>query len=253
MKKISIRKNERGSALVYILIAIALLAALTLTFMEPSGQQTQSQNTFKTVSALQTQADFIISSVQECVITYPKGDFTIDNSGLGTDPGAMKRYPINPNSDHLPVASRSGNQEVTELRCPGVTSEDNWRDSAGVLNDNGNDNDHPKIFGVTTGKTFPPTPELFNPWQWYNGNDGVFFWTFTDKTDAYLLTAVNKLDELYSECEADVIDASGGAEDIDSDSNYSCANGNICFRVWIRATGSAVYNGDTDGDEAACP
>ena len=35
-----VRANERGSALVYILIAIALLAALTISFMNPSSNQT---------------------------------------------------------------------------------------------------------------------------------------------------------------------------------------------------------------------
>lgn len=248
------RGCERGSALVYILIAIALLAALTITFMEPSSQQTQSQNTFKTTSALQSQIDFITSSIQECVLKHPSGDATIDNSASGTDPGANRLYPLNPNSDHLEAADRSGDQFVRNLRCPGVTSEDNWRDSSGIIQNNGNDNQHPKIFGVTTGKIFPPAPDLFGEWQWYNGDDGIFFWTETDKSDAYLQTALEKLDELYGECEADIIDATGGDEDLDSDSTYTCANGSLCFRLWMRANAAtAVYNGDSDGDEAGCP
>lgn len=250
----SARDGERGSALIYILIAIALLAALTITFMEPSSQQTQSQNTFKTISELQSQIDYISSNVQECVMKYSKGDATIDNSASGTDPGARRRYPINPNSDHLPAASRSGDDYAKNLRCPGVTSEDNWRDNNGDQKNTANDNDHPKIFGGSSGKFLPPSPDLFGEWRWYNGNDGVFFWIETDKTDAYLQTALTKLDDVYGECEADVVDASGGAVDLDSDLTLTCPNGSTCFRVWIIAdSANATYNGDTDGDEAGCP
>lgn len=256
MQKIngSERKSERGSALIYILIAIALLAALTITFMEPSSQQTQSQNTFKTVSELQSQIDYITSNVQECVVNYPKGDATVDNGVAGTDPGARRRYPLHPDSTHLPAGSRAANKNVEHIRCPGVTSEDNWRNNAGVAQNTGNDNDHPKVFGGSSGKFMPPAPDLFGEWQWYNGDDGVFFWIATDKTDAYLQTALAKLDDIYGECEADVIDASGGAVNIDSNTTISCANGSTCFRVWIIADPTnATYNGDTDGDEAGCP
>lgn len=115
------RAPENGSALVYILIAIALLAALTFTFMEPSSQQTSSQNTFKTQTALQGQIDMIRSAVQECVLSYPKGDKTIDTSGSGSDPGARDNYPINPDSTHYTAATpgRSGDRLVKNIRCPG--------------------------------------------------------------------------------------------------------------------------------------
>ncbi|HRC26074.1 MAG TPA: hypothetical protein PKX87_01435, partial [Alphaproteobacteria bacterium] len=68
--------RQKGSALVYILIAIALLAALTVTFMEPSSQQTTSQNAYKLASDIKAQADFITSSVQECVLSWRGGDIT---------------------------------------------------------------------------------------------------------------------------------------------------------------------------------
>ena len=229
-----VRNAEAGSALVYILIAIALLAALTVSFMEPSSQQNQSQNTFKTMSDLQSQASFITSTVQECVLSHPGGDITIDNSLTGTDPGAKRRYPINPNSTHLPVALRSGDHLVKNLRCPGNP---------------GDSNNHQAIFGGTTGKFLPPPPPLFEDWKWYNGDDGVFFWTETTKSDAYLQTALAKLDNEYSKCEADVIDARSGAVDMDSDTPdvANCPLGSTCFRVWMSLTASAVHQ------DAGCP
>src|SRR5688572_8224892 len=94
MVDVSERHAERGSALVYILIAIALLAALTVTFMEPSSEQTTSQNTFETVAELNSQVNFIRSGIQECALTYPIGETTL--TGTTNIP-----YPINPTSTHL--------------------------------------------------------------------------------------------------------------------------------------------------------
>lgn len=240
------RASQKGSALVYILIAIALLAALTFSFMEPSSQQTSSQNTFKAEAALQGQVDVIRSAIQECVLSYPEGDNTIDATGSGTDEGATKRYPIKPNSTHYdsPAATipKTTGRLVADIRCPG--------DQNGS-----NKNDHDLIFGGASGKFLSPPPDLFDPWQYYNGIDGVYFWTQTDKTDAFILSALEKLDENYSECEADVIDATSGIEYLDSDGppgETACPVGHVCFRVRMVTKGSPVYPGDNDSDESGC-
>lgn len=235
------RNHERGSALIYILIAIALLAALTFTFMEPSSQQTSSQNTFKTASAIQGQVDVIRSALQECVLSYPEGDGDIITGG--DDPGARDNYPINPDSDFYigSTDGQSGDRLVRNLRCPGN-------------NTGAQPNDHEPLFGGLSGKYLQPAPDLFSDWQYYNGADGIFFWTETDKSDAFLNTALTKLDDKFSECEADVVDATGGAA-INLDSagppgDTQCTAGSLCFRVWLIMNNTvAQFNGDTDGDE----
>jgi len=235
---------KNGSALVYILIAIALLAALTVSFMEPSSQQTSSQNTFKSATDLTGQINTIRSAIQECVLSYPDGDTTIDTSGSGTDVDAVRRYPIKPNSTHFTGADLgpTSGRLVSDLRCPGDQ-------------DGADPNDHDMIFGGASGKFLPPPPDLFDPWQYYNGTDGVYFWTETDKSDAYILSALEKIDEVFSECEADVV--TGGVSGVDLDSastaETTCPANHVCFRVRMTTTASAEYNGDTDLDESGCP
>jgi hypothetical protein len=99
---------------------------------------------------------------------------------------------------------------------------------------------HQAIFANTSGKFLPPPPALFGDWKWYNGTDGVFFWIESTKTDAYIKTAMEKLDTTFAQCEADVINASGGAVDLDSDTTLSCPSGSSCFRVFIIRNASAV-------------
>lgn len=243
------RASEKGSALIYILIAIALLAALTFTFMEPSSQQTSSQSTFKTLSAVQGQADIIRAAIQECVLSAgPRAgnsDTTIDTTVSGTDPGARALYPLKPDSLHFTGATpgpTTGERFVKDLRCPN-------KNPGGV-----NVNDHELMFQGGSGKFMPPAPDLFEDWQYYNGTDGVFFWTQTDKSDAFLMSALEKLDEKFSSCEADIIDAStGGAKALDSGTpaEVECADGYVCFRVWMISNATAEY---PDAPEAGnCP
>lgn len=240
------RFSERGSALVYILIAIALLAALTVTFMEPSSQQTTSQGSFKTLTAVQNQADVIRAAIQDCVLRSGRNtgqsDTTIDVSGGGTDPDASKVYPIKPNSTHFTGASPgpTAGRLARDIRCPNQNP-----GGASV-------NDHELIFSGASGKFLPPAPDLFEDWQYYNGEDGVFFWTQTNKTDAFLVNALTKLDAKYSECEMDVVDATGGAVDLDSNGDVECSNGYTCLRLRMFYNGTAVWNGDSDSDESGC-
>ncbi len=236
-KGAAVRHSERGSALVYILIAIALLAALTFTFMEPSSQQTSSQNTFRTVTAVQSQMDVIRSAIQECVLTYPNGDPNIDTSGTGSDPNARVNYPINPDSTYYTAATpgRSGNQLVSAIRCPGDNP-----GGANVAN-------HARVFSGASGKFLPPPPDLFQAWEYYNGEDGVFFYTRTDKSDSFLISALEKLDDKYSECETDIIDATASAVNMESNTAFSCPSGSVCFRAWMIMNGTAVHQ------DAGCP
>ncbi|MCK5375219.1 MAG: hypothetical protein KAJ40_08040 [Alphaproteobacteria bacterium] len=235
--------KQQGSALVYILIAIALLAALTVTFTGSSSQQTSSQNSFRTVSDLKSQIDTIRSAIQECVLSYPKGDIGIDISSSGTDPYARRNFPIKPDSTHYSSATigPTSGRLVNDIRCSG--------------NPGSGDVNHVRIFKGGSGKFLPPSPDMFEDWQYYNGVDGVYFWIQTEKTDAFINTTLEKLDDQFGECEADVINATSGAINLDSDGDTKCDSGYRCFRVRMTISDSAIYSGDDEGDESAasCP
>jgi hypothetical protein len=223
----SVATNERGSVLIYILIAVALLAALTVAFMEPSSQQSQSQNIHKTVTQIKEQVAFIQAAIQDCVLTYPAGENTalwITDAGPGgaTDPDSVVSYPLKPNSTHL--TSPDGNRQVKNIRCPGNPGESQ---------------DHGDIFSSAQGRFMPPPPDLFEEWQYYNGKDGVFFWTHTTKTDAFLDAALEKLDDEYADCEAEYVDASSGNIELETaTSSVQCSAGSRCFRYWMVRNGA---------------
>lgn len=217
---------QKGGALIYILIAIALLAALTTTFIQPGGQSSQTQNAFKLASELNSQARVIRSGIQDCILRYPEGEPAIAEANY-IDP-----YPLNPNSaDPAYAAYDVANRNVEELRCPGALFQ--------------------KLFGG--GGEFStflsPAPDLMDEWTYFNGNatlhglgfNGVFFQIQSNKSDPFIAESMTKVDELLAACEVDYTVGNG---------TNGCQNGYRCLRFWI------IRNGTTgpvsDGSPKQC-
>jgi len=235
-------KNIKGSALIYILIAIALLAALTVSMMEPSSQQTQTQSSTNMVTDISGQIGFITSGISECVLSHPDQD-----SELTTTQQKNAPYPINPKDPYFDVVPSDppadADNTVANIRCPG---------SPGGTGPN--NQDHARIFGGASGKFLPPKPAMFNDWTYYNGADGIFIMLSSDKTDPFITSAMEKMDAKFSNCEGEVIDRRGlGDLTITSDttpgdsSERICAGDEICFRYWIILKATAIHG------DASCP
>jgi len=236
------KQQQRGSALIYILIAVALLAALTVSLMEPSGQQAQSQNSTNVFTEVDGQIGFITAAISECVLTHPDQD-----SGLTTTEQQNAPYPINPSDPYFTAQGATPGTDPDDtaqyIRCPGNPG-----------GDGPNNQDHARIFGGASGKFIPPKPALFGDWEYYNGADGVTITIASDKTDSYIESALLRLDEKFGECEAEVIDRRGlAALAITNDTTpgaagpRECAAGAICFRYWIIQKSTAIHQ------DAGCP
>lgn len=226
-------RNQAGSAFVYILIAIALLAALTVSVTQPSSQQAQIQNASQLVSELNSQIGFIQSAVQECVITYPGGDSGVntgdDSQDTSSTWGANSPYPINPNAAYL--TSDDDNRKVKNLRCPGNP---------------GDDPDHADIFGGSSGRFLPPPPDIFKDgWKWYNGDEGVFFWIGTTKTDPFIETAFKKLNNQFSDCQIDWGSGLTMPGDDSASSPPQCGGSEKCLRYWMIIDDSAPSHSES--------
>lgn len=236
------KKSQNGSALIYILIAIALMAALTVSMMDSSSQQSQSQSATGMVTEISGQISTITTAISECVLAHPDQD-----SELTTTQQKNTPYPINPKDPYFTsqsaVPASDPDNSAKYIRCPGNPG------GSGTNNQN-----HARIFGGTSGKFMPPTPRLFTNWSYYNGADGVYIMTTTNKTDPYITSAMQKLDAKYSNCESEVIDRrSLAALNITTDTTpgesgvRTCAAGYLCFRYWIILKPSAIHQ------DASCP
>lgn len=234
--------SRRGSALIYILIAVALLAALTVSLMDSSSQQSQSQSATSLVTDVSGQISFISSAISECVLEHPDQD-----AGLTTTQQKNAPYPINPVDPYFTAQSATIGSDtdntVKNLRCPGNPG-----------GSGSNKQNHARIFGGSSGKFLPPPPALFTDWTYYNGADGIYIMTTTDKTDPFITSSMSKLDAKYSNCEGEVIDRRGQSDKIiTSDTTpgdsaaRKCPAGSLCFRYWIILKGTAIHG------DSSCP
>jgi len=209
--------SQKGGALLYILIAIGLLAALTTTFIQPSGQSTRTQNAFKLSTELNSQSRVIRSGIQDCILRFPEGDGADIAQANYIDP-----YPLNPTSTEFSSAATS--DLVSALGCPG-TSE--------TSDPSGND-DYEDIFGGSGIFTtfLPPAPTLMENWLYFNGSatrdgmafNGVFYEIKSDKSDPFIAESMTKIDTLMSACEVDYTIGDG---------TNGCEDDHQCLRFWI--------------------
>jgi len=168
---------------------------------------------------LKSQADLIRSVVQECILLYPAGDSDIPDGPAEAEEGYNAPYPLDPDSTYYNTATigPTANSYVKDIRCPG--------------NPGGGDENHVHLFSGASGKFLPPSSNLFSEWKWYNGKDGVFLWIESDKSDAFITSAFDKLENSLAVCEADQME--DDVDMLDEADALKCPADTKCFRIWF--------------------
>jgi len=210
--------KQAGGALLYILIAIGLIAALTVSLSGNTGSLSNTQNAAKLKMELKSHIEYMRNAINECVLNYPDGDPTI-NVASTTDSNYIAPYPLTPNSSHFTGSTLgvAASHSAEYLRCPG---------NPGI------DNNHTPLFGGASGKTYPPVHPVVGTWYYKNRTTtfagetvaGVYIRFGTNKTDNYIKLALSELAAEYGTCEADYIIGDG---------TNGCASDTTCFRIWI--------------------
>lgn len=200
-KGFSVSEGQRGSVLLYIFIAVGLLAALTYAFIGDSRDGMSTQNAVKTAQELYAQTNLIRSAIIECTLLYPGGGGDLDANGtINSTDNPNNPYPINPSSALNPEGAQA-DDSVKYISCTGAPS--------GKRN----------LFQGTNnqGRILPPPPDGFSDWVYVNDTNGVRI-KITAPNTASGTATLDRLMEKFATCQADLDYGSCGAR---------------CFTAWI--------------------
>lgn len=195
-------RGARGSVLFYILMAVALIGALSFVVMEDSDSTVSTQVAQNTASELYAQANLIRAAVTECVLEFPGGGGDLDgDNDIDAADNANTPYPLEPN-DALNPGGAAGNDQVRNLKC--LMSSSTARN---MFQGAGN-----------RGQLLPPPPSGYTEWTYFNTvADGVGM-EITAPLSATHLDALTRFMRKFSSCQAALDYGSCGV---------------TCLTVWI--------------------
>lgn len=191
------RKNnnsEKGSVLLYIFLAIGLLGALTMSFINSDTTDMTADRAAQSAEKLYNQANAIKALVKECTILYPDGGGDLDGDGdIDSDDNANPPYPLSPSNANNPGGAAADNT-LQYLKCPGAPSGDEL------------------IYQSTKGTFVPDPPAGFDGWYYTNHtvNNTIYIRVNGDGGQATTL-ALEALARRFGNCEAVVNHGGCGA------------------------------------------
>lgn len=200
---------ERGSVIIYILMAIGLLAALTFSFSQGTRENVTTQVGHRTAEDLYIQASVIRGAIVECATQYPQGgdgtnnnDPDIDGDGdVDDDDNPNNPYPVNPSHPDNPHGV-AGDDSVRNLSCTGAPANE-----ANIFQGTNN-----------KGRFLPPPPAGFGEWEYGNTTDGVYIRIEPTVASTIASDALTRLLAKYATCQADLDYGSCGAN---------------CLTIWV--------------------
>lgn len=225
------QKNQRGSVVTYILIALFLVGLLLAALSQGANKTADSSQLDEMMLYLQLDLKTIHTAANECIQTYSDA---VDVDGDGTidaDDNPNPLFPLYGTGARATLTSGTTGAETTtdtgtaiaNIGCPGSPNANTAVFSG----------DQKNIFKIL-GDTATYTTTYFN-----NGGaastEGVYIRITRANADPLWTEAISRLNNKYSACSAAAVTAGG-----------TCANG--CFYYWILRRSTSVLGG-----EVGCP
>lgn len=202
------KNAEAGSVLFYIFIAIGLLGALTLSFIDSSREGATAQSAEQMAITLYSQANAIRSDIVACMNKYPNSVDLDSDGDIDSNDNPNPPYPLAPSNVNNPNGA-AADDYVSDLQCPGAPS-----GQAGIY-----------ASGGTSGQTAPSDISGFTKWRYKNlGTGQIFLKISSINNNTNEVIAMQKAYDRFSNCEADLDDAAKCGTD-------------SCLIVYLKRTG----------------
>ena len=188
--------NQKGSIVVYILIAIFLTGVLIAAMTQGSKKNASSEQMDEMMLYLQNDIKTIQSFVAECAQSYPGAVTGVTN-------------PNTPFPLYSDLSSGGTGNVIATIKCPGAPAAQQT------------------IFSNNAGSSFKLLSDTttYTTQYFTDGTEGVYFRITRASGDPLWTEAISRLNNKYSKCSAAAV-TSGG----------TCANGCFYFWVLRRTT-----------------
>lgn len=198
------KQTERGSIVIYLIIALVLMATLVVFITQGTKKGPQAQQLDETSQYLESDLGVISAAINDCVLTYSRA---VDVDGDGD-----KDTTDNPNAPfplYGDLSSGGAGDDIMAIKCPGAPA------SKQIIFDNSPG----RNFRLLSGSDYTVT-------YFTDGTEGVKITISRSSTSDIWLEAIDRLNTKLSTCQAEV-DTAGG-----------CADG--CLNYWIKRRSTSV-------------
>lgn len=212
------KSKNSGNALLYVFMAVGLLAALTYSFTKGTKENYSTQNAAKAAEELYVQANLIKSSIVQCTNEYVEGGGDLNSDGIfNEDDNANTPFPLEPNNGLIENAPAGCVVQGNTAGCVSVAENNNVRNLSCI----GAPLGEAYMFSGTnnSGAFLPQPPSGFEEWTYKNDSNGVYIQIIGKAKNATANMTVQRLKDKYSNCQSDI--------------DYGNCGDN-CFTAWIK-------------------
>ncbi len=181
--------DQAGNILIYIFIAIGLLATLTLAVTRDTSTHDLKRQARENTALLIQQADYIRAAFQECALLYPDGGGDLDGDGdIDNNDNPYTPYPLNAGDPKQPNGA-GASQYLIDQQCTGAPAATAYMFQP------------PNQFRV-------PQPKVTTRWYYSADANGLRVSVSYNFPNAVGDTMVNMLAQRLPDCEFDTHDFS---------------------------------------------